>query len=387
VPVLRSLPPPSGGGFVSGLVADADSRIRELERRVAREPGSRFFVPLAEEYRKAGRLPEAIQALESGLAVHDGYVAARIALARAHLEAGRIDDSVAAFSKALAEDPSNLVAAKALGDLHLSRGESLEALKKYLRYRAISGDRRMDALIQRLQAETSGGGESAGRGPALPPPASAASGAIEPATPLTPPAALVDPMAIPPFEFGPRRHTDPHDISGISYKRPSGAVATPPDDLEVPSRDQSLDALASRPMGDEEIITRKIRLPEAMWPFEAAPPPATAPPPEAAAPSPSPSPIPDTTPDSPVGRTLADLYFEQKHYPEAERVYAELLSADPGNDELRRLRDDAARLARDLTPAALPAGDPARERRLERIQILNEWLAVIQTGAARRFDS
>jgi tetratricopeptide (TPR) repeat protein len=360
-------------------VADADSRIRELEKRVAREPGSRFFVPLAEEYRKAGRLPEAIQALESGLALHDGYVAARIALARAHLEAGRIDDSVAAFSKALAEDPSNLVAAKALGDLHLSRGEPLEALKRYLRYRAISGDRRMDGVIQRLQAETAPGGEMTDRAPTAPPPAS--SGAIEPATPITPPPALVDPMAIPPFEFGPKRHTDPHRITEISYKRPSGPVPTAAPDFEVPSRDFSLDALASGPKVEEEIITRKIRLPEAMWPFEAAPPPEPEPPPA------TPSASPESEPVSPIGRTLADLYFEQEHYPEAERVYGELLSADPTNDEIRSLRDEAARLAESPTPAAIPAGDPARERRLEKIQILNEWLAVIQTGAVRRFDS
>jgi tetratricopeptide (TPR) repeat protein len=361
-------------------MADVESRIRELEKRVEREPGSRFFVPLAEEYRKAGRLPEAIQTLEKGLAVHGGYVAARIALARAHLEAGRIDDSVAAFSKALSEDPSNLVAAKALGDLHLSRGEPLEALKRYLRYRAISGDRRMDDLIQRLQAETSTGGETAGTA-SPPPPVSAAASPVEP-TPITAPPALVDPMAIPPFQFGPKRHTDPNRVTEISYKRPSGPVPTEAHELEVPSRDLSLDALASGPKVEEEIITRKIRLPEAMWPFEAAPAPEPAPPPAAAEAS------PESEPVSPVGRTLADLYFEQKHYPEAERVYDELLSADPENDEVRRLRDDAARLARSTPASALPAGDPARERRLEKIRVLNEWLAVIQTAAAAgRSDS
>jgi tetratricopeptide (TPR) repeat protein len=109
-------------------LADLEAHIRELAKRVEREPGSRFFVPLADEYRKAGRLADAIATLEGGLTVHGGYVAARIALARAYLEAGRIDDSISAFSKALADDPSNLVAAKALGDLHLSRGEPLEAL-------------------------------------------------------------------------------------------------------------------------------------------------------------------------------------------------------------------------------------------------------------------
>jgi len=355
-------------------VADADSRIRELEKRVAREPGSRSFVPLAEEYRRAGRLADAIKTLEGGLVVHEGYVAARIALARAHLEAGRIEDSVAAFSRALAGDPSNLVAAKALGDLHLSRGEPLAALKRYLRYRAISGDRRLDALIQRLQDETGPPDQTPDVTPAAPPPGVIGS-QIEPAAPMTPPPALVDPLAIPPFEFAPRRETDPFDISGIAYKRPSGPVpvsAAP----EVPSRDVSLDALVSAPRAEEEIITRKIRLPEATWPFEPAKPAAQAVPPVARA-----------EPVSPSGRTLADLYFVQQHYAEAARMYAELISGDPGNDELRRLRDEAGRLAKSPPPPALPDADPGRERRLARIRVLNEWLTVIQTGAAKATDS
>jgi tetratricopeptide (TPR) repeat protein len=357
---------------------DVDSRVRELERRVAREPGSRYFVPLAEEYRKAGRLPDAIKALEAGLAVHEGYVAARIALARAHLEAGRIDDSVAAFSKALGEDPSNLVAAKALGDLHLSRGEPIEALKKYLLYRAISGDRRLDALIQRLQAETAPVREMPDVPPTPPPPPGTPVGPVEPATLITPPSALVDPMAIPPFEFAGRRHTDPNEISGISWRRPSGAVPAASDAPQVPSRDVSLDAVASAPRVEEEIITRKIRLPEATWPFEPVAPTEASAPPDDVAP---------TVDAEPAGRTLADLYFEQEHYPEAARAYGELLSADSGNDELRRLRDEAARLSQSPPPLALPAGDPGRERRLAKIEVLNEWLAVIQTGAAKRSDS
>jgi tetratricopeptide (TPR) repeat protein len=356
-------------------VADADSRIRELEKRVQREPGSRSFVPLAEEYRRAGRLADAIKALEGGLVVHEGYVAARIALARACLEAGRIEDSVAAFSRALAEDPSNLVAAKALGDLHLSRGETLEALKRYLRYRAISGDRRLDALIQRLQDETGPPDQTPDVTPELPPPG-VIGGQIEPTAPITNPPALVDPMAIAPFEFVPRPQADPFHVSEISYKRPSGSVLLTSAAPEVPSRDVSLDSLVFAPRVEEEIITRKIRLPEATWPFEPAKPAAPALPPVARA-----------EPVSPSGRTLADLYFEQQHYPEAARMYAELISGDPGNDELRRLRDEAGRLAQSPPPPALPDADPARERRLAKIRVLNEWLTVIQTGAAKASES
>ena len=134
---------------------DQEARLRDLKKRVEREPRSRFFVPLADEYRKAGRLPEAIRVLEDGLGVHPTYVAARVALARVLLEVGRIDESMAAFSKVLADDPSNLVAAKALGDIHLSRGERTEALKRYLRFRAVSGDRRLDDVIAGMRKDGS----------------------------------------------------------------------------------------------------------------------------------------------------------------------------------------------------------------------------------------
>ena len=363
-------------------MADPEAHIRELQKRVEREPGSRYFVPLADELRKAGRLPEAIAALEAGLVVHTGYVAARIALARAYLEAGRIEDSMAAFSRALADDPSNLVAAKALGDLHLSRGEPLEALKRYRLYRAISGERRLDGVIDRLEGETSPSADVAQAAPPEPPPPpSSGVSAANPAEPYTPPPELAQPfpMRQPGFDAA-HRPTDPHDISGISYERPSDRPLSDPGEPEVLSRDFSLDALAAAPLSrdDDEIVTRKIRLPVAMWPFESEPAPAppAEPEPHAVAPDVAPS-----NPEEPSGRTLADLYFEQGHYPEARRLYGELLSTDESNDELRRLFDDADRLAAAASPPALPAADPGRDRRLARIQVLNEWLDVIRNGA------
>jgi tetratricopeptide (TPR) repeat protein len=361
-------------------MADLDARIRDLANRVEREPGSRYFVPLAEEYRKAGRLVDAIATLEAGLATHAGYVAARIALARAYLEAGRIEESMAAFSKALAEDPSNLVAAKALGDLHLSRGESLEALKRYLRYRGISGDRRLDGVIARLEAETAPPKEAGGDFTAPPPPPS-----FRP-TPAGAPGPVKIPDAL--AKTGdvakkPARQTDPFDISGIPYKPPSGTVTPEPSKApDVPSRDVSLDSFDSRrAVGDEEIVTRKIRLPPSMWPFESSH--ASAEPPPAAPSGPADSVREQAdvvqTP-GPSGRTLADLFFEQGHYAEALRLYRDLLSAHPSDQELRRLHDEASKLSAS-PPPRLPAGDPARARRLAKIRVLNEWLTVIQTSA------
>ena len=106
----------------------AEARIRDLERRLDLDPGSRLFVSLAEEYRKIGRLRgRALGALQKGLLAHPGYVAAQVALGRVYLEANQTTDAIATFTKVLVADPGNLVAAKSLADIHLGRGDKLEA--------------------------------------------------------------------------------------------------------------------------------------------------------------------------------------------------------------------------------------------------------------------
>jgi tetratricopeptide (TPR) repeat protein len=131
----------------------AEERIRQLRRRVEQDSTSPLFVGLAEECRAAGRLPEAIQALEKGLHVHPHYVSAQVALARAYLETGRTDEAVAMFTTVLASDRGNLVSARSLADIYLSRGERIEAVKKYKLYRALSGDPGVDEIIERLEKD------------------------------------------------------------------------------------------------------------------------------------------------------------------------------------------------------------------------------------------
>ncbi len=129
-----------------------DARIRDLKRRLELDPGSRLFVTLAEEYRKSGLLAESLSALQKGLLAHPNYLSAHVALGRAYLEAGQITEAIATFNKVLSNDPGNLVSAKSLADIYLSRGESVEAIKKYKLYRALSGDRTVDEIVERLQA-------------------------------------------------------------------------------------------------------------------------------------------------------------------------------------------------------------------------------------------
>ena len=65
--------------------------IESLKDRIARDPFSRAFLQLAEEYRKEGRFAEAIDVCLQGLERHPSYHTARIALGRTYLESGDVE--------------------------------------------------------------------------------------------------------------------------------------------------------------------------------------------------------------------------------------------------------------------------------------------------------
>jgi tetratricopeptide (TPR) repeat protein len=376
-------------------VADsgAEARIRDLKRRLELDPGSRLFVALAEELRKTGRISEALSTLQKGLLAHPHYVSAQVALGRAYLEAGQITEAIATFSKVLVADPGNLVSAKSLADIYLSRGESVEAIKKYKLYRALSGDRTVDEIVQRLDAEL-----------APPPPPGAISEVA--ATPPPPPPSFVETptgpirrsraIPTPPSAEEERAEVrDPFDITSMDFEPvETGYPPAEPEPFPVvlsrdtplvqrpkapaPAAPETPGMPAPTPMppppGREEeaaAVTRQIRMSDFLQPAEGPPPPDVPPAPIPATPSP--------TSLEPQGRTLADLYFAQGHYAEALRIYDELAATNPFDEELRRMRRDAeARLLPASSTPGAAAPDVALQRRLGKIRALKQWLSVVQ---------
>ncbi len=127
-------------------------RLAELKEKVEKDPRSRLFVQLADEYRRAGQLGEAIAVIRRGLEHHPGYVAALNALGKLYVESGRDLDSQPVFERSLVLDPQNVVAARFLGDVHYRRGQLVEAIKKYKLVRAIApGDEELEALILSIE--------------------------------------------------------------------------------------------------------------------------------------------------------------------------------------------------------------------------------------------
>lgn len=140
--------------------------IEKLERRWLENMQGLTFAPLAEAYRKAGRLDEAFQTLELGLAHHPDYVPAHIVRGRCALAAG--DDTVAAsaFALVLSFDSLNLIALRGLAEISLRSGRPQEAVLHLRRLLEVDPtDDEATARLAELQAKAS-------PAPAVPPPVS-----------------------------------------------------------------------------------------------------------------------------------------------------------------------------------------------------------------------
>lgn len=106
-------------------------RIEELRRRVEKDPASIAFAQLAEEYRRAGCYDDAIAACRSGLAVHPGYLSARVTLGRALIEMNDLDAAQAELEYVLRTAPENLAAIRGTAEIYHRRGALGEALGFY----------------------------------------------------------------------------------------------------------------------------------------------------------------------------------------------------------------------------------------------------------------
>ncbi len=140
------------------------TRLEELKRLLQRDPTSRQFLALAEEFRRHGKYRDAVITLERGLALHTNSVAGHVALGKTYQQLDRLEDAIRAFNNALRIDRENLVAIRQLAEVYLAKGDKIEAIKKLKLYRGLkAGDRDVNDIIARLEQEmTAAVGERAG---------------------------------------------------------------------------------------------------------------------------------------------------------------------------------------------------------------------------------
>jgi len=140
----------------------AVSEIEKLEARYAENPDGRYFAPLADAYRKAGRVDDALQLVAQGLSKHPDYLSAHIVLGRCYLD--RKDDAGAtgAFQRVLELDQENIIALKSLAEIAERGGQVDEARRWLMRLLVVDGmNAEAEEDLQRLGGPIEGAAEPA----------------------------------------------------------------------------------------------------------------------------------------------------------------------------------------------------------------------------------
>jgi predicted Zn-dependent protease len=118
-------PTPRSIGWVAA--EEAASAIRRYEERLARDPSSPVWAPLAEAYRKAGRAREAIALCRDGLRRFPDDSAARLVLAKALIDEEQLEAAAAELDALIASSPDDAEARRLAGELRLRAGRGAEA--------------------------------------------------------------------------------------------------------------------------------------------------------------------------------------------------------------------------------------------------------------------
>jgi len=109
--------------------AESALEIDRLATQLAKDPHSKVFMPLAEEYGKVGMWQEAAGVLEDGLKLYPGFITAMVALGRAYDHMGQATKARAILEESVKVSPENLRAHRTLIKIYTSQGQNESALQ------------------------------------------------------------------------------------------------------------------------------------------------------------------------------------------------------------------------------------------------------------------
>jgi len=111
------------------IPAESALEIDRLATQLAKDPHSKVFMPLAEEYGKVGMWQEAAGVLEDGLKLYPGFITAMVALGRAYDHMGQATKAKAILEESVKLSPENLRAHRTLIKIYQSQGLKESALQ------------------------------------------------------------------------------------------------------------------------------------------------------------------------------------------------------------------------------------------------------------------
>lgn len=138
--------------------------LEKLRQKVEKFPKSTLFVQLAEEFRKLGRLDDAIETLRQGIERQPGYMSARISLGRVYMDKKMLTEAAAEFEKVVQAVPDNLLAHRQLADIYMSTRDEDRAIEQLLKVLELNPmDEKAEAMLSKIH---SGGLDEASEPPA-----------------------------------------------------------------------------------------------------------------------------------------------------------------------------------------------------------------------------
>lgn len=367
--------------------------ILKLMDKIAKNPTSRLFVSLAEEYLKCDLPEEAAAVLVDGIKNHPTYVAARVMLGKIYFQKDQFPEAQTEFEQVISINPENILAHKKLAQIYQKKGQPQEAMESCRKALAIDpSDKEAKGLIALLERE-------------------AAAPSPEPAAPAEPGPSSGTSEVAEAAERAPETNSSPQggDQPEVSFESASLERVT---ELSPPVEESPEQDLSAAPVPEvSESVSNLME--EAPPAFEPAPefPGSSAevaevPPParatdqtddwgektvvagfeipvseEVLAPPPAEQNVLSggRQEDEVTSPTLASLYMSQGHYKEAIEVYEKLLMKDPSDEESRRGLEKALLKVPPQRDSAEEVAhlEPSDEKR-KKMQRLQAWLDTIR---------
>jgi tetratricopeptide (TPR) repeat protein len=199
------------------LTPREETKLRQYEDLLRREPHALIFAPLASLYARQFDFQRAIDVLRRGLAIYPNYFSARVLLARCYVALDNFGAAVGELEGVLGADPYNVSALGLLGDEMRNRGRLAEARDHYLKILEIEPDNEEYAYkLELLNTLTEGS-----------PFAREAEVALEEAEAITPPAPELIEVPPEPPEVEPAEAAPVLEEAELAAAEPEEAEAPP----------------------------------------------------------------------------------------------------------------------------------------------------------------
>jgi tetratricopeptide (TPR) repeat protein len=322
--------------------------LQKLEEKLRKDPASKLFFPLAEEYAQVGRLDEAIALLRTGVKAHPDFLGARVALGKVLFSKGQFAEAKQEFEQVIAANPDNLMAHKKLAAIYLKDGAKDKALASCEVILAVN---RTDPEVLRLKEDVSrlpdqlGESEQTVVAQALPsveePKASDAVETLRlPDEAVEPTVVMETSVVEPDIEEATEVMSLPIEPPG-TLGEPTEADATVVERLVEPTVAMELSEIEPDFVEATEVMSLPVESPATSVSSDE-----------------SDVPVVDEPADDDLATlSLADLYVAQGHYDQGIAIYRRLLNQIPTDGEIAAKLDNALTLARLLAPTPVDADE------------------------------